>query len=73
MNNKTPISPLCSEAISGVEDQRPNITTKYASIALVSPEMQRALGAVSQEPERQTKDIEEVYFGHLNDQMLISL
>ena len=57
------------EAILGTEDKRPKIITKDAPIALITQKIPRVLGALSQKPWMKTKDIWELYFDHLNDQI----
>ena len=48
MNNKIPMYGW--KAIAGTEAKRPNIVTKDAPIALITSEIPRVLGAVSQKP-----------------------
>lgn len=55
MYNKTPISLLCSKAISGTKDERPNIITKDVPIRLSPEEVPRVLGTVIQKPRQKTK------------------
>ena len=58
MNNKTPIiSPCGSESVSETEGKRPNTMIKDSSIALITQEIPKILGAVSQKPWRKTKYI----------------
>ena len=61
MDSKTPFHLSGSEVSSGTEDKRPNIITKDAHTALISPDILRVFGAVSQDS------------GHLNDQIYIFL
>lgn len=49
MNNMTLISPLCSEAISGSKDKRPNVLTKDAPFAVNTQEIPRIWGPMTQE------------------------
>ena len=61
-----------SEVISGTEGKRPNIITKDALITLITQEIPRIWGPVSQEEWTKTKCIWEISFGHLSDQIYIS-
>lgn len=55
MNNNAHFTFMALKPFNKAEDKRPNIMTKKAPTVLITQEIPRDLGVVSQEPWRETK------------------